>query len=88
MENSENMIEWITGQRSILVSFTDPKWIRKVKELAEKHPDKVRIVKINEDGSICAHLPKKSLKLSIIERQLSDEAKAEAAERLKKSLRK
>ena len=81
--NKENCIEWITGQRHIAVTFTDPTCIRKVKELAKKYPDKVIIKAKNKDGSIFAHLPKSALKLSIIKREMSDEARQKASERLR-----
>lgn len=81
--NTENMIEWLTGQRHIGVTLTDPTYIRKVKELAKKYPDKVQIKAENKDGSIFAHLPKSALKLSIITRGMSEEAKEKASERMK-----
>jgi len=86
MENPENMIEWITGQRTITVSFSDQTMIRKVKELHKKFPEKIKIKAENEDGTIYAQLPKSALKLSIIKRQLTEEQKEQAAERLRKAL--
>ena len=80
--NTENMIEWITGDRHIGVTLTDPTYIRKVKELAKKYPDKVKIKAENKDGSIFAHLPKSALKLNIITRNLSDTDKKEVSKRL------
>lgn len=88
MENKENMIEWLVGQHNIRVTLTDPKYIRKVKKLAEKYPDKVKIKAINEDGSIFAHIPKSALKLSIITRNLTDEQRQAMGERLRSSLNK
>jgi hypothetical protein len=81
--NKENMIEWFTGQRHIGVTLSDPTYIRKVKELAKKYPDKVKIKAENKDGTIYAHLPKSALKLSIIKREMSEEARQKAAERMK-----
>lgn len=86
--NKENMVEWLTGQRHIGVTLTDPVYIRKVKELAKKYPDKVKIKAINEDGSIFAHLPKSALKISIIKRELSEEQKKAASERMRARLSK
>lgn len=71
--NKENMIEWLTGQRHIGVTFTDPTMIRKVKTLAKKYPDEVKIKAINKDGSIFAHLPKSALKLSVIKKKKKEE---------------
>lgn len=81
--NKENMIEWLTGQRHIGVTLTDPTYIKKVKELAKKNPDKVKIIAENKDGSIFAHLPKSALKLSIITRELTEEQKKAASERMR-----
>ena len=50
--NNENVIEWISGQDEITCTFTQTKWVNKAKALQEKHPDKVKIVDINKDGSI------------------------------------
>lgn len=88
MENKENMIEWLVGQHNIRVTLTDPKYIRKVKKLAEKYPDKVKIKAINNDGSIFAHIPKSALKLSIIKRNLTDEQRQAMGDRLRSALNK
>ena len=62
----DNCIEWLTGQQRVTVTFSQPKYINKVKRLAKTHPDQVEIKHINKDGSIVAHLPLKAVKLSII----------------------
>lgn len=77
----ENAIEWYTGSDFIAVTLTQQKFINKVKKLAESHED-VKILAENADGSVFAHLPLNFLKISA-PRQLSEEQKAEAAERLK-----
>lgn len=64
MENTENMIEFITGQRSMTCTFTNGKHIRKIKKLYADNPDDFRYYKENTDGSICASLPLKYLKIS------------------------
>ena len=81
MENPENCIEWITGQHTITCTISQGRFIKKIKNLAEKYPNKVRILKENSDGTILAKLPLKSLKLSIIERDLSDEQREEMAKK-------
>lgn len=85
---TENVIEWITGQHTISCTFSQGKYIKKVKSLAEKYPDKVKIIKENDDGSIFCKLPIKSLKLSIIERDLSDEQRAELSKKFKERMNK
>ena len=84
----ENVIEWITGQHTISCTFSQNKYIKKVKALADKYPDKVKIIKGNDDGSIFCKLPIKSLKLSIIERDLSDEQRAELSKKFKERMNK
>lgn len=61
------------------------KYITKIKKLAEKYPKKVKI-KFNKDGTICAKLPIKALKLSIIERELSEEQRQEMSRRFKERM--
>ena len=51
--------------------------------MAEEYPKEVRIVAENSDGSICAKFPIKWVKIAP-PRQVSDEQKAAASERLKK----
>lgn len=84
-ELKENVIEWITGEDTISVTLSQTKHINKVERLAKKYPDLVQILKRNEDGSIFAHLPLKSLKLNIITNNLTEEQRKVRAERLKES---
>ncbi len=64
-EIKENVIEWITGDKTVTVALTQKRYINRVKMLAEKHPNLVEIVAENADGSLCAHLPLKALHLFI-----------------------
>ena len=81
--NNENCIEFLNNQHSITVSFCMQKWINKVKKLKEEHPNDVKILAENEDGSICARLPINYLKISA-PRKVSDEQRQRASERFKK----
>lgn len=83
--NNENCIEWLSGQHNIICSISQQKYITKIKKLAEKYPKKVKI-KVNKDGTICAKLPIKALKLSIIERELSAEQRQEMSRRFKERM--
>ena len=85
-ENNENVIEWLTGQHTISCTLSQTKYINKIKELAENHPDKVKILSESHDSSIYCKLPIKSLKLSIIERELTDEQREEMSKRFKKRM--
>lgn len=81
--NNENCIEFLNNQHSITVSFCMQKWVNKVKKLKEQHPDDIKIIAENDDGSICAKLPIKYLKLSA-QKQVSDKQRQAASERFKK----
>lgn len=66
--NTENSIEWLTGDDEIVVSLTHRKYVNKVKKLAKKYPETARILAQNQDGSICAIIPLSALHLTIYNR--------------------
>lgn len=65
-EARENVIEWIQGQNRISVTLYQKRLITMVKRLADKFPQEVEIIAENNDGSIFASLPLKSLNFRII----------------------
>ena len=65
MEFQENNIEWLTGQDRATVSFSQKKYVNRIKRMAEKYPSRVEIIAENDDGSICATIPLKSIHLTI-----------------------
>lgn len=81
--NNENVIEFLNNQHTITVSFCMQKWINKIKKLKESYPDDVKILAENDDGSICAKLPIKYLKISA-PKKVSEEQRQSASERFKK----
>lgn len=83
--NVENVCEFLTNAKTMTVSFSQRRFISKVRELAEKFPDEVEIVAENEDGSIVAHMPVSALHLSIIRKNITDEQRKAATERLLKA---
>jgi nucleoside-triphosphatase THEP1 len=83
-EFKENVLEWLNGQTKVTCTLNDPKYIRIVKELAKKKPDKVTIDAENKDGSIVATIPKSAIKINIVTRELTEEQRAEMSERMKK----
>lgn len=83
VNNNENCIEFLNNQHSITVSFCMLKLINKVKKLKEEYPDDVKIIAENKDGSICAKLPVKFLKISA-PRKVSEEQRQAASERFRK----
>lgn len=86
MENPENVIEWLTGQHTITCTISQQKYIKKIESLADKYPNKVKILARNKDGTILVKLPLKSLKLSIIERELTDEQREEMGKKFKERI--
>ena len=92
MENTENMIEWISGTRSATVTFTNQKHINRMKKLYEERGDEFKYFKENSDGSVCAKVPLKWIKVSAgskpgtrTKREYTEDEKKELAERLKKA---
>lgn len=56
-EVGENNIEFLKGQKVISATFSQLRFSNKIKKLADKYPDEVRIASQNADGSIYAKLP-------------------------------
>ena len=62
--NNENCIEFLSGERSAVVSFTNKKHINRIKKLYEERKDDFKYFHENTDGSICAKIPLKWVKLN------------------------
>ena len=62
--NNENCIEFLSGERSAVVSFTNRKHINRIKKLYEERKDDFKYFHENADGSICAKLPLKWIKIN------------------------
>lgn len=78
---NENVIEWLSGSDLVLLTLSQKKYINKVKKLAETREDVV-IESENKDGSILARLPLKFIRITPT-RQLTEEQRNQARERLK-----
>lgn len=83
-ELSENNIEWYTGESTVTLSFSQKRWINKIKKYAKSNSD-VEVLAENADGSICAHVPLSWVKISPPRRarDFSEEERIAAAERLR-----
>lgn len=87
MENTENMIEFLTGTRTATVTFTNQKHINRIKKLYEERKDDFKYFKQNDDGSVCAKIPLKWIKInagSKTGRIMTEEQKEAARIRLQK----
>ena len=78
----ENVIEFIKNEDTATVSFTQERFITKIKKLAEQYPEDVQITHVNKDGSIVAHIPVSYIKLSNLSRNLTDEQRQAISDRL------
>lgn len=83
---NENCIEWIKGSEFAGVTASEIAFKNQVLELAKKRPEDVKIIAMNNDGSIYAHIPRKYVKLRA-PRILTEEQRAELVERGKNMLR-
>ena len=62
--NTENVLEFISGTRTATVTFTNQKYINRIKKLYEERKDDFKYFVENPDGSICAKLPLKWIKIN------------------------
>lgn len=60
----ENVLEFISGTRTATVTFTNQKHINRIKKLYEERKDDFKYFHENTDGSICAKIPLKWIKLN------------------------
>lgn len=83
--NVENAIEFIKDNDRATVSFSQGRYITRIKKLAVERPDECDIVAENKDGSICAHVPVSWVKI-IPTQQLTDEQRAQRAEAMRRNI--
>lgn len=84
-DSNENMIEFISGQRTATITFTDAPHIRKIEKIYKEHPEDFTYFIKNKDGSICFKVPLKWVKVSPprkTNREYTDEERQAIADRL------
>ena len=82
---NENNIEFLKGQKTATVCFSQPKYVKKIAALKEKCPDEVEICSRNDDGSIVAHIPTSWIKIAPpVHYQLTEEERSALRERFEK----
>ena len=79
----ENVIEFLQNEKIATVTFTQGRYITRIKDLAEKKPDECQITHTNRDGSIVAHIPVSWIRIKP-NMELSEERKKELSERMRK----
>ena len=77
--NVENSIEFLKDGDRATVSFSQGRYISRIKKLAAERPAECEIIAENTDGSICAHIPVSWIKLTPAQ-QLSDERRQRMAD--------
>lgn len=82
---NENVLEWYKNEPTATVTFSQGKYITKIRKLAEKFPEECQITHENQDGSIVAHIPVKWIKINNPQRVMTEEEKRLAAERIRNS---
>lgn len=80
----ENTIEFTTGSKCVTVSLSQGRYKNRVKQLAKSHPEECEIVAENQDGSICAHIPVKWIRINPGS-EISEEHKEKLRENLRKA---
>ena len=79
-------LNWTDDWDMVSVTMYEKKYMNQIYKLVESHPDEVKIVAVNEDGTMVAHLPKKYVHVSFSDRarrEMTEDERAAAAERLK-----
>ena len=67
----ENVIEFLKNSDTATLSFSQGKWMTKIRKLAEKYPDDVKI--INDSGkSLVAHIPVDYIKINNSKHNISE----------------
>lgn len=79
----ENTIEFYKNDKQASVTFSQGRFITKIRKLSEKYPDKCRILSENKDGSILAHIPTNWVKIGPPKR-VSEKNRKMASDRMKK----
>lgn len=82
MNMNENVIEFLRNEETATCTFCQGRYITRIKELAEKKPDECKITRVNNDGSIVAHVPTTWVKINPTQ-ELSEEEKLARSERMR-----
>lgn len=60
---NENVIEFLLGQDTATVTFSQKRYINRIQLFAKEKPEECQILAKNEDGSIVAHVPVSWIKI-------------------------
>ena len=76
---TENVIEFLLDDKRATVTFSQGRYKSRIKKLAAERPEECDIVAENQDGSICAHIPVRWIKIFPV-RETSEKQKQCARE--------
>lgn len=87
---TENCFEWLTGTRTATLTVSEPKMVRRIKEIYKDRADEFKKFIENDDGSLCVTVPRSWLKVNPgaksdpnkPKRQMTEEQKKAFAERM------
>lgn len=87
MDNIENAIEFLTGSKTATVTFTNRRHITRIKKLYAEREDEFEDFIQNKDGSVCARIPLKWIRINPGKesRVLTDEQKEAVVARFAKA---
>jgi len=85
-EYHENVVEWITGDDEIAVTVHQKKFVNKILKLSQNPDNGIRIISMNDDGSIFARMPIGRLNFISKRTGAGEEEKAARMARLQKAL--
>ena len=80
----ENCIYWLNNDKVATVNFCQGRYISKIKQLAEKYPEKVKI-RSEKNGVLVATVPKSAIHVTIREVNLTDEQREAMSERARRN---
>lgn len=82
---TENVIEWLKGDTEATVTFCQGnRFTTMVRKLAEKYPDRIRITH-DDNKTFMAKIPVSTIRISVIEQNLTEEERKAVGERLRNS---
>jgi len=78
--NTENVIEWLEGQETATVTYSS-RYKGRIKRLADRYPEEVKVIADNSDNTIMAHVPLSWVNIRR-PRKIAEESRAALSERL------
>lgn len=87
MEITENVIEFLSNQRTATVTFSNQKHINKIKKIYAECGDEFKYFKENKDGTVCAKIPLRWIKVNPGSKPDPNKPKREISEEQKKKMR-